>query len=57
VVKEKLEAAEAKATEIIKKSRTEALSIQQNADELAKKDTIIKLEVAENKALAIVDAA
>lgn len=57
LVKEKLDNAQKEADDIIKKSREEALAIQQNAEELAKKDTMIKLEMAENKASAIVEAA
>lgn len=57
VVKEKLEEAENEAKQIVENSRAEALKIQQNAEELAKKDTMIKLEMAENKANSIVEAA
>lgn len=57
VVKEKLEEAEVQAKKLIEDSRAEALKIQKNAEELAKKDTMIKLEMAENKANSIVEAA
>jgi len=55
VVKEKLEAAEKEAKQIVDASRTEAQAIQKNAEELAKKDTQKKISEAEIKAQGIVD--
>lgn len=57
VVKEKIEAAEKEAGEIVDISRTQALEIQNNADELSKKNTKQKLDEAEAKAKAIIEAA
>lgn len=57
VVKEKIGAAEKEASEIVDNSRTQALEIQNNAEELSKKNTKQKIEEAEIKAKAIVDAA
>ena len=57
VVREKIEEAELEAKKIVEGSRAEALAIQNNAEELSKNDTKQKLEAAESKADAIVEAA
>ncbi len=57
VVREKIEAAEKEAEEILEASRAQALEIQQKAEELSKKDTKHKLEQAEMKANWIIEAA
>lgn len=55
VVQEKMEAAEKEAAEIIEKARAEALAVQKNADEISKKDTLKKMQEAEDKASSIVE--
>jgi hypothetical protein len=50
VVREKIEAAEKEAKEILDVSRKNALDMQKNADEISKKDTNKKLKDAEEKA-------
>jgi len=57
VVREKIEAAESEAKEIINEARKNASDIQKNADELSKKDTAKKLQMAEEKAESIIEAA
>lgn len=57
VVREKIEAAEKEAGEIVDSSRTQALEIQNNAEELSKKNTKQKVDEADAKATAIVEAA
>ena len=57
VVREKIEAAETEAKEILDEARTKALEIQTSAEELSKKETKQKIEAAEEKAQAIQDAA
>lgn len=57
VVKEKIDAAEKEASEIVENSRSQALEIQNNADSLSKKNTKQKLEEAELRAKAIMDSA
>ncbi len=57
VVREKIEAAEKEAEVIIEGSRNKALEMQKNADEISKKDTIKKIQDAEEKAQGIMDSA
>jgi len=57
VVKEKIEAAEREAKEIISEARKNASDMQKNADELSKKDTEAKIKIAEEKAEWIIDSA
>ena len=57
VVREKIEAAEKEAKEILDVSRKNALDMQKNADEISKKDTNKKLKDAEEKAQWIMDSA
>lgn len=57
VVQAKIEEAEKEATRILEKSRSDALSIQKNADEISKKDTNKKLQEAEEKAKSIIESA
>ena len=57
VVREKIEAAEKEAKEILDVSRKNALDMQKNADEISKKDTIKKIQDAEEKAQWIMDSA
>ncbi|MFK7779941.1 MAG: ATP synthase F0 subunit B [Candidatus Gracilibacteria bacterium] len=57
VVKEKLDAAQKEANELLEKTRAEALLIQQNADDISKKDTAKKIQEAEEKAKGIADGA
>jgi F-type H+-transporting ATPase subunit b len=57
VVREKMEAAEAEVQEIINEWKSKALEIQQNAEEISKKNTKHQIEEAETKAKWIVEAA
>lgn len=57
VVREKIEAAEMEAKEIIDESRNKALDMQKNADDLSKKDTTKKIKDAEEKAQWIMNSA
>jgi len=57
VVREKIEAAELEAKDIIEKERHKALEMQKVADEISKKDTAKKIKDAENKAQWIVESA
>ena len=57
LVREKIEAAELEAKWIIDESRSKALEMQKNADEISKKDTIKKIKDAEEKAQWIMDSA
>ena len=57
VVREKLDAAELEAKEIIDEARKNASDMQKNADEISKKDTAQKLKMAEEKAESIVASA
>lgn len=57
VVREKLETAQNEADEILETARAKALEIQNNAEEISKKDTKHKLEEAETKAQSIMDSA
>ncbi len=55
VVREKLEAADLEAKDIINEARKNASDMQKNADELSKKDIAQKLKMAEEKAESILD--
>jgi len=55
VVREKLEAADLEAKDIVNEARKNASDMQKNADELSKKDTAQKLKMAEEKAESILD--
>jgi F-type H+-transporting ATPase subunit b len=57
VVKEKIEKAEAEAEKIITDGKSKALEIQQNAEDLSKKNTKQKIEEAEQKAESIIESA
>jgi F-type H+-transporting ATPase subunit b len=57
VVREKLEAAETEAKQIIDEARKNASDMQKNADDISKKDTASKLKMAEEKAESIMDSA
>ncbi len=57
VVREKIEKAEAEAEKIINDGKSKALEIQQNAEDLSKRDTKAKIEEAEVKAEAIIESA
>lgn len=57
VVREKLEAAEQEAKELLDNARSKALEVQRNADEISRKDTAQKLKEAEEKAQGIMDSA
>lgn len=57
VVQEKIETAEKEAAKLLEKTRQEALAVQKNADEISKKDTLKKLQEAEDKANSIVEIA
>ncbi len=57
VVREKLEAAQEEAKEIINEARKNASDMQKNADELSKRDTAAKLKIAEEKAEWIMNSA
>lgn len=57
VVKEKIEAAESEASTILEQARSKANEIQQNAEDLSKKDTTKKIQDAEEKAQWIMDSA
>lgn len=54
VVKEKMDAAEKEANELLENSRSKALEIQRNAEDLSKKNTKQKIDEAEVKAEAII---